>query len=376
MHKHIINRFAAAALLTAAVAAVSCSESRNGWSVSGTIEGAADSTLFIEESSGAAWIIVDSLTTDKAGNFRYTARNPLYGAQQIYRLRLADRAVYFPIENSDAVTITARNTDMDSRHTIGGTTAAQGFNTVDSLISDATERLGVDGAINDPALFSRLAEIVLNDSTCIVGYYTVMHPVDNKLLFNDSNPKKTGLIGAVATRYRQLRPSDPRGNMLEQLYTSAKRRGGKTSGGSMEAAVAGRPVIDFVRQDEKGNDVDLNAVLDRGSATLVNLIRYDDRLAPANTAALGEVYDKYKNRGLEIVQIGVDPNRAHWQQNALSMPWITVYSAPDQSLELFLAYNVDPVEGGPTTLLFNRSGELVKRVTNPADIDAAVASIL
>lgn len=364
------------ALMLLSMAVLSCGESRTGWSINGNIAGASDQTLFIEEQSGAAWVIVDSVKADGEGNFSFTALQPVVTGQPIYRLRLGENAVYFPIEGSESLTLSADTANMSLRHSLSGSIAAAGFNRVDSLIALAVDRVGADKAADDPELVGSLADIILNDSTCVVGYYALMRPVENKLIFNVNDRKKLGLIGALATRYKSLRPNDPRGAELEQRFIEARRAGRPTVGQTMEATLSGRPDLNFVRKDEKGNDRDLNAVLDRGGVTVVNFIRYDDKLASANTLALGEAYKKYKDRGVEIFQIGFDPNRAHWQQNALSMPWTTVYSSPDESGEILVAYNVNPLDGGPTTLLFNRNGELVKRVTNPADIDKAIAEIL
>lgn len=377
MKKQIFALMAPVACATFLAAVTSCSENRNGWSISGTVAGANDSTLYIEEPSGAAWIIVDSLRTDANGSFAYQAYEPLYDGQAIYRLRLNDRAVYFPIEGSDAVTLVATNTDMDRVHTLGGTVAARGFNTVDSLINDAVNRVGATAAINDESLLRNIGDIIIADSTCIVSYYAVKHPVEDKALFTLDNSRKLGLLGAAANRYTSLRPEDVRGKELTSIYLNAKKalRGAKTNPNTVEAGLAGRPLLDFVRKDNEGKSHDLNAVLDRGGVTILNLTRYDTAASPANTVALGQLYEKYKDRGLQIYQVSFEPNEAHWRQNASTMPWITVYNRPEDPADILMLYNANPVDGAPVSFVFNSNGEIVERVNDPAELAGVVAKL-
>lgn len=364
------------AACAAAVCFVSCSENRQGWSLSGNIAGAADTTLFIEEPSGAAWIIIDSLTTDSDGDFTYRAVHPLTSGQAIYRLRMGDRAVYFPVENSESLTLTASANNMESVHTLSGSVAASGFNTIDSLVAESVARLGVAGTLNDPALFDKIGNIILADSTCIVSYYAIMRPVADKPLFTFNNSKKLGLLGAAATRYASLRPGDVRGQELAALHVNARKalRGDAGTGQTLAAELTGRPTLDFVRKDIHGVDHDLNVVLDRGGVTVLNLTRYDHSLSPATTATLGQIYEKYKDRGLVIYQVDFEPNEAHWRQNASTMPWITVYNRPEDDAEILIKYNANPVEGAPVSFVFNSQGEVKARVSDPEELEKAVAA--
>ena len=355
---------------------IGCGCSRNnGWSISGVIENAPDSVLYIEEPSGPVWVLIDSLKTGKDGSFAYTAEEPYLYGQGIMRIRMGNKAVYFPIEGTETLRLTANASDIDKIHSLSGSVAAEGFNMIDSLVNAAISRVGVDKALNDSTLLTQIGNVILADTTCIVGYYAIKHPVENKLLFGNDTPLKTGLIGAAATRYETLRPSDARGSELKAMFQQARKnkRGNASSGATMEASVSGRPVLDFVRKDEKGADRDLNAVLDRGGVTVVNFTRYDGPQSTANTTALGDVYNKYKDRGLEIYQISFDPVEANWRQNAHNMPWISVYNRPTDPAEILVAYNVNPVDGAPTSFIFNRQGELIGRTADPAKLEEEVA---
>ena len=354
-------------------------EERNGWSLKGNIAGANDSTLYIEKPSGMAWIILDSISTDASGNFSYTAKFPENGSQSIYRVRLGDRVVYFPVDSIETLTLTAKNSDMDLIHSLKGSVAAEGFNAVDSVIYDAVNRVGIDAAVNDSELIAGLGDLILGDTTCVVSYYIINKPIGDKKIFTPNDKFKVKLIGAVANKYNHYRPDDPRTKELTSLFENSRRvlRGGKVQGATAEARLALRPEIDFIRKDAHGKNVDLNEIIDRGTGiTVVNLVNYADPQATANIMVLGDLYDKYKSQGLEIVQIGFDDNEAYWRQNALSMPWITMFSRPDESMEFLMNYNANPISSGPSNFIFSADGELVKRIDNPADLEAAVDEMM
>ncbi|MCH5219085.1 MAG: hypothetical protein J1F20_00840 [Muribaculaceae bacterium] len=375
--KNIFKTVALSSMASALLLITSCGSGHHGWSISGVIEGASDSTLYIEEPSGPAWIIIDSVKANQDGQFTYTALEPLHGANQaIYRLRLNDKAVYFPIEGADALSLTAANTDMDVNHKLAGSPAAQGFNTVDSLISDAITRVGAKAAINDNQLITQLGDVILNDTTCIVSYYTIKKPVEGTPIFTFDEPRKIGLAGAAATRYATLRPNDVRGQELAAMHFNAKKRlRGVDDNQAVAAQVAGRPVVEYVRTDDNGKEQNLDAVLDRGGVTVLSLTRYDHPLSAANTVALGEIYQKYEPKGLEIYQISFEPNEGHWRQTASTLPWITVYNRPTDAIDILVAYNADPINGNPISFVFDRNGELIARIDDPANLQKVIEGL-
>ena len=364
-----------AVILTMLLIVTGCKDSRTGWVLEGDLSNVSDSTLYIEEPSGMTWIIVDSVRTDKSGKFSYQAKYPVISEQKIYRLRMGDKAVYFPVVSAnDNLKLEADVSDFGSKHVLTGTRAAEGFSEVDGLFAEAVERVGSQ-AIDDEALINSLATVILTDSTCIVGYYTVKHPVEGKPYFNTSDHRKLGLIGAVATRYKNLRPQDNRGKELEAIYTNAKKKSLSPKETVINAHSTGRPSVNLTKKDARGVERNLDEILDRGGVTLVNFTMYEHNLSPANTVALNQVYEKYKKSGLEIVQLGFDLNEALWRQNASKMPWITIYCAPSEASNVLVPFNVNP-DGGPTTFIFDRTGELIERVVSPSELEKAVAKIM
>jgi hypothetical protein len=58
------------------------------------------------------------------------------------------------------------------------------------------------------------------------------------------------------------------------------------------------------------------------------------------------------------------------------MPWIAVWNSPTDPIDALVSYNVDPINGAPVSFVFNRSGELMERVSDPNKLDAAIAKVM
>lgn len=361
----------------ALVTSTSCSESRNGWTIEGNISGISDTTVYIERPSGpVAWVIVDSVKTDSDGSFSFTAKYPeSETAKNFYRVRLGDKSAYFTVNGTERLSLTSAAADFGKRHRWTGNVAVAAFTTIDSLVNAAIDRVGAAKAADDADLLTSLGNIITGDTTCIVSYYAVTRLIDGKPIFNTSDRRKLGLLGAVANNYERRRPDDPLGQEVKSAYLEAKKRKRSNSGNTVEASLSGRPMIDFVRQDVNGKEQNLNTVLDRGGVTILNLSRYDSKGSALNTAALGQAYEKYKDRGLVIFQVGFEPNEAVWRQNAVRMPWTTVYNRPGDSAEILIAYNCDPVNGDPVSFVFNANGDLIARIADPAELEAQLSKL-
>ena len=81
--------------------------SGNKFTVDGTIEGATDSlTMLLELSSNGEWQLVDSVRPGSTGAFSVSHEAPQWPS--IYRLRLGDKSICFPIDSLDHITIKGR----------------------------------------------------------------------------------------------------------------------------------------------------------------------------------------------------------------------------------------------------------------------------
>ena len=369
------HNIVAALSLAAIVAATSCSEG-NGWKIDGTVAAAADSMLYIEGSTPAGWYVMDSVEVASDGSFTYRAAEGA-AIPSIYRLRMAGKYIYFPIDSVETVTITGTGNAFDRAYTLAGNSAAEGFARVDSLIAASIDALGADGAMADSTLRRNLNVMVNTDTTCLVSYYIVGKFIGTKPLYDLTSRADLRTVANAAQNYKMHRPDDPRAAELEQRWYAGRRAIGAVPTVQREATLSARPQADLKRYDKDGNMHDFDKVVTRGTGpTILSLTRYDSDMSPVFTAALKEVYDKHHAQGLEIFQVGYDANEVAWKRSAANMPWIAVWNAPGDNTEALIRYNANPIDGQPVCFIFDKDGDLIQRITDPKELDAAVAALL
>lgn len=365
----------AAAITAAAALATSCSQNK-GWTVEGNVDGAtADDTLYVEESVYNNWQPVDTIAlTD--GKFEYKAEEAAANPS-VYRLRLGQRCIYFPVDSAETVTVSAKSTAFDRGYKITGNAAAAAFVRADSLIAAAVDSKGAAAALADPDLKRELSLMVNHDTTCLTSYYIVGKYIGDKPVYNLGDKADLRVLANAANNYDRLRPSDPRAAELKARWTEARRAMGHTGTQvRMEAELSARPKVEIRYHDAQGKLHDFNQLADRGGVTVLNFTRYDGDNSQANTVALNSVYEQFKGQGLEIYQIAYDPDEHSWRRSAKNMPWIAVYAPATDDNRVLVAYNVDPIHGNPVSFVFNRQGELVERVADPSKLGAAIARAL
>lgn len=380
--KHII------AFLTAILMLIFCacsgSESHKvngdgeGWTIKGTIKGAADSTVYIESSTLNNWYPVDSLVLGSDETFSYTEALP-DSIGNIYRVRLGSKSVYFPAIGKETVELAADIKNFDKGYSLSGSKGAESFARADALIAASLDSLGVDGTIANRALRNELNVMINLDETCLLSYYLINKRIgpDYVPFYNLVDPIDLKTLGNVANNFARLRPDDPRTKDLETLYLNARREVNRRKGRSTVIEVdpsltTTRPEVPIRLYDAKGREQDFARLLKSGRPVVLNITRFDHKDSPANTIALNKIREQ--NPDVQIYQVSFDIDEMAWKQQALTMPWISVWATPQVGNDIMMGYNVNP-NTTPTSFLFDSNGDLTRRVTDPAQLPAAVASL-
>lgn len=351
-------------LLLAATALLgSCSG--NKFKVSGTIEGAGDSTsLYLESANNGTWVTVDSTTASGKGAFSFSEPAPDY--PNIYRIRLGDKAVYFPIDSTDVLTLTSKAKDFDRDFTVSGSEAAQQVMKIDK---DAVHMLGANPQ-QLQAWKDQLARQILKDPSGIVAYYVICKYMNDRPLFDPLNDKDMKIIGAVANAFNSFKPGDPRTQYLVQMTLQAQQRRRLASGQGAKVQAEQISLIDIKLQDAAGKTQSLQQVANSHSLVLLSFTMYDQQFSPAYNRVLNDIYTKYKAQGMTIYQVGLDQNMGEWRTAAGNLPWITVYDPSGEYSKNVSAYNLTSL---PTTFVI-KNGDIVERVEDMLQLPAKVAA--
>ncbi len=361
-----IQRFIVPALAALAAACAG----NHGWSIHGNVEGAEGSKMAIEGFNAGHWYVIDSVEVGRGGAFAYDAAAPA-AVPEVLRISLDGRSIYFPVDSVDRLELTATAADFGGIYTLSGSPAAEKIVAIDRMIAQCVAQRGAAAAATDSLLKDGLNRIALSDSTCIAAYYIINKKIDGMPLYNLSQKRDLGIVGAVAQRFSDLRPDDPRTTWLTGLYMTARRAlnpGGSGRPVSMEAQESG--LIDIVRFDNRGVQRSLAEVAGKGGVTLLSFTTYDAEQSPAYNVALADLYKRYSPQGFEIYQIAFDADEVEWKQKADNLPWITVWNSPVDGADVLMQYNVGAL---PIAYVIGRDGVIAERITDPAALPAAVA---
>ncbi len=358
MKKHILVMLAVVAMLA------SCND--NKFKVDGTIQGANDSTqVVLEMSSNGYWYPVDTLKIDGQGHYSVAAQAPDY--PNIYRLRLGDRDICFPVDSLDHLTINTRLEAFGTDFTVAGSDHAVQVMNIDK------QAMQMAGGKASPDQFKawkrKLAEQIVADPKGIVAYYAINKYVDGKPLFDPLDNDDLRIIGAVANAFYTFKPSDPRTDYLVRVLTEGqqRRRAATAAVDTISAEVAS--LIDIKLQDYSGKTYSLEQVSHSNHLVLLCFTIYQAEFSPMFNKLLNDIYTKYKGRGLEIFQVSLDTDNVFWSQAAKNLPWITVYDPQGQSSRNVGTYQV---MGVPTTFVI-RDGDIVERVEDATQLEAALS---
>lgn len=349
----------AAALLLAA----SCSHSSE-WHVKGNVEGGADKTMLLEASSNGRWYPIDTVTIASNGSFE--ASQPAAGYPDIYRLNLDGKTIYFPIDSIETVTVSTKAGAFDTDYTVEGTASADMLMNVDNRIQQAINAHNSGDLTADTSLKHDLTETLLADPSGIVAYYIICKSVNGRPIFSPAVKSDLRIIGAVANAYSEQRPADPRTTYLKNLFLSNKPRN-ITVNDSITAGEIGYFNIDLF--DARGQKQSLEALAEKKPVVLLNFTSFSETFSPGLNVTLNKLYDRYSSQGLGIYQVALDSDEYKWRQAAKNLPWISVYNSQAEGESALVQYNVYVL---PTFFII-KDDTVAERITNPADLEKAVA---
>ena len=338
----------------------------NKFHVDGNIDGASDTVaMVLEQSSNGQWFIVDSVKLNNDGKFSVSALAP--EVPSIYRLRIGEQAICFPIDSLDHLTITSKMPNFAIDYTVKGSEHAEQLMAIDKQALKFVGNTADAGELERWKL--ELSKQIVADPSGIVAYYTINKYIGNRPLFDPMNDNDLRIIGAVANAFNSFRPNDPRTQYLVNLLLDGQRRRRSVNApvDTVYADVA--TLIDIKLQDYDGKEYSLAQVAAQNKVVLLDFTAYLTEISPQLNKLLNDIYQAYHNRGLVIYQVSLDENNVAWRQAAKNLPWITVFDPNGVDSQSVGAYNVT---GIPTTFII-RNSEIVERVEDATRLKAAVA---
>jgi len=130
-----------------------------------------------------------------------------------------------------------------------------------------------------------------------------------------------------------------------------------------------KPFVDFAAKDKDGNEVKLSELAGKGKPVILEIWASWCKACRQGMPHLIELYNKYKDKGLQIYCVSMDQAVDQWQDAVKNdaLPWDTNYictefMASTSPLRLYNSMSM------PVTVLLDGQGKIVDR-NNPEDLD-------
>ena len=367
---------------------LSACNNSSDFTVKGVVAGADGQLMYLENVGISNVVTLDSIKLAPGGKFKFTEKRPEY--PDFYRLRLNNQLINFAVDSTETISFVADAGTFATSYSVEGSENSKAIKAItlaqldanqaisrlrkeyeDKMISDTTYRMKVLAAADAYKEVAR--KYIYSAPMSTAAYFALFQQIDGLLFFDLYDRKDVKAYGAVATSYNHTYPESPRSKHLYNLTLQ-----------SMKVLRAQRPVdysnvetfvilfFDFVLLDVRGVVVILSMVVP-GKVVLINFTAYQTEWSPALNMALGELYTKYHDQGLEIYQVSLDSDFHFWRNGASNLPWVTVHDPQSVYSQVAGLYNVKLL---PALFILDRKGNLVKRVEDVKKLEADVKAVL
>lgn len=367
---------------------LSACNNSSDFTVKGVVAGADGQLMYLENVGISNVVTLDSIKLAPGGKFKFTEKRPEY--PDFYRLRLNNQLINFAVDSTETISFVADAGTFATSYSVEGSENSKAIKAITlaqldanqaisrlrkeyevKMISDTTYRMKVLAAADAYKEVAR--KYIYSAPMSTAAYFALFQQIDGLLFFDLYDRKDVKAYGAVATSYNHTYPESPRSKHLYNLTLQ-----------SMKVLRAQRPVdysnvetkeisfLDIELPDVRGEVVKLSTVAP-GKVVLINFTAYQTEWSPALNMALGELYTKYHDQGLEIYQVSLDSDSHFWRNGASNLPWVTVHDPQSVYSQVAGLYNVKQL---PALFILDRKGNLVKRVEDVKKLEADVKAVL
>ena len=344
------------------------------FTVEGVIAGAAGQMLYLDNTGLNTTTIIDSIKLKSNCKFSFSHSRP--EDLDFYRLRLNNQDIHFSVDSTETITFTADAHNFSNSYTVEGSESSKALKEITlaradaaqelqklrsslgvNLIPDSTYQQSVEKVV---ATYKETAQkYIYGAPKSAAAYFALFQQIDGLWLFDLYDRMDSRAYGAVATSYKNYYPESPRSKQLEQLALQSLKivRGERQKVLDLSNAKEIN-FIDIELPDINGKIVKLSEIA-VGKTILVNFTAYQTEWSISLNAKISELYNKYKNNGLEVYQISLDSDSHYWKNAVSTIPWINVRDPQSVHSSIAAIYNVRQL---PALFIINKKGEMVKRI--------------
>lgn len=356
--------------------------------IEGEVSGAADKTLYLEQSGLEGIVSLDSVKLDEDGSFRFTGARPV--SPEFYRLRVDDKVINFSVDSTEVLKLHAGYDNFPTGYRIEGSennVKIQELVLLQAELQDKVNQLGRSGLpvgvirdslthLVDAYKDNVSRQYIFAAPNRTYAYFALFQQLNGMMIFDPLSDKNdVKCFAAVATSLNNLYPhADRSRNLYNMVIKGMKNTRTPRQENVLEIPedkITEASIIDIALPDIQGNIRRLTDL--KGKVVVIDFTVYNNTASGARNLSLRELYNRYASQGLEVYQISLDADEHFWKTSADNLPWICVRD-PQGVYSTYLS--LYGVTGLPATFLVNRSNELSLRVDEKTDLEQAIKNLL
>ena len=357
-----------------AIALASCDNTPK-FQVEGTITDAADSMLYLEQSTLDGIKRIDSVKLSADGTFSFKAPAPA-DCPEFYDLRIGNHIINFSVDSTESISFTAKLAKMESEYTVKGSEECEKIRQISIMQQEVQRRLIAveqnrdmypgDQADSIKSILLAYKEnlrdqYIFTNPGSASAYYAVCQSITDLagtfMLFDPVNDRAdVRCYATVATSWDGAWPDAPR---TQQLCNMAIKGMSNTTAPQQqvleidEDKISETGIIDINLPDINSDFRSLSSL--KGKVVLLDFTAYASQQSAERTRLMRSLYEQYHSQGLEIYQVSLDDDIHFWKFSCENLPWVCVHETDGTATKL---YGISSI---PTFFLVNRDNEIVVR---------------
>jgi len=361
-------------LLLVTIALVSCGgdeevekNPNDNFSISGIIEGAANSTIYLEALSQQGAIEVAKGSLDAKGKFMLSGNIPGMG---LYQLRLgesADKAIPMTIVPNDEIKLASNFNDFSVRPNVSGTEWSATMNKYMALYAQFAESQKEISSLQSTMSEDELMKLFLEKRKPVDDFARSEMARDPANAFNiilsttltptmgfkHWDPKNLDILKVVAEAYLQKYDGSPIATTMEnqvyQIEMSYEEFLANNGGGKLAPEIA--------LKSPEGKVIKLSSL--RGKYVLIDFWASWCGPCRKENPNVVRLYNQYKDKGFTVYSVSLDKDAASWKGAIASdgLVWpnhvsdLLHWNSPMPALYGF--------QGIPYTVLVDKEGKII-----------------
>lgn len=360
-----MKKFTAILIIPAALLA-SCTPKE--YKLTGTVEGGLyGEKIFLMEQGPEGFVKMDSTTLDANGTFLFTGAQ----SQAVYRYLTYTDGISDPVfidfflENGK---IEVKLMDEPGKSKVSGTRVNNEYRKFNDKINELRNRVGeiigsTEGADRQQIMLAmeaidrEMAEMVKQEIKANSGNPLGIHLLTQYYYFLDNKEMEELLAGIPESLHNEAA-----NEMKEYMKRAALTE-------------VGKKFTDFEMANPDGEPVTLSDYVGKGQVVLVDFWAAWCAPCREEMPQLAGIYEKYKDKGFEIVGVSLDMDEDLWKKGIeqLKMTWPQMSDLNYFKSEGAWLYTVTAI---PYTVLMNRDGTIAARGMRGEELERKLAELL